>query len=59
MTEEEGVPSLLAEAERRAQSHFDDVERAIAGARLGELLRDLPPIEEQIRQAKKDIDYAP
>jgi hypothetical protein len=47
------LDELLAAAEARAADHFEDVERAVSRGRLGELLKDLPPIEEQARQARE------
>lgn len=55
MAVNESLDAELAVVEQRARAHFEDVERAIANRRLGELLRDLPPIEEQIRQAKREM----
>lgn len=49
------IAKELADIEQRAARHFDDVERAIQNSRLGELLKDVPSVAEQARQAKESL----
>ncbi len=47
------VARMLAEAERHAEKHFDEVRRAIAQEDLVQLLSNVPSVPEQLREAKR------
>lgn len=51
--------ALVAEAERSAEPYFVEVRDAIAERRLGALLADVPPIEQQVTEFHAKRNEAP